>query len=128
VTFSSTRRRLSDTTISLDVPGVLYGDAALTLQAMIFDVIIGGLPDELVVDLAEVTYLGADGTPGAGARLRPGNFSSPPRLPSACSDESSLRTARTTPATPRSRSPVGNYVSDNLGNYVSDNRLNLGNY
>lgn len=48
MTFSAAPRRLNETVIS---------DAVVKLQMMIFDAIIGGLLDELVVDLSGVTLL-----------------------------------------------------------------------
>jgi anti-anti-sigma factor len=59
--FSCTARRISDTAISLELAGELRGHDIWTLQKMISAAIADGLPDELVVDLDEVTFLGRDG-------------------------------------------------------------------
>ncbi|MCW6008221.1 hypothetical protein K1W54_27300 [Micromonospora sp. CPCC 205371] len=54
-------RRVGDASISLDLVGELRGPDVVTLQTMIFQAIIEGLADELVVDLDGVDFLGADG-------------------------------------------------------------------
>jgi anti-anti-sigma factor len=61
VAFSGTARRVSDGAVNVELSGELRGDDIVRLQMMIFNAIVGGLPDELVVDLDGVTFLGRDG-------------------------------------------------------------------
>jgi len=61
LTFSGSARFLRDNVISVDLSGELRGLAVVKLQTMIFESIVAGLPDELVVDLEEVSFLGCDG-------------------------------------------------------------------
>jgi anti-anti-sigma regulatory factor len=61
VNFSGITLWISDTTINLTLAGELHGHDVVTLLKMIFGAIIGGLPDELILDLDETTFLGDDG-------------------------------------------------------------------
>ncbi|GAA4475606.1 STAS domain-containing protein [Phytohabitans houttuyneae] len=59
--FTGITRRAGDAVIGVDLAGELSGPDVVTLQTMIFEAIIEGSPDELIVDLGGVVFLGADG-------------------------------------------------------------------
>lgn len=54
-------RLVGDAVILLDLAGELRGADVVTLQGMIFEAILGRLPDELVVNLDGVSFLSGEG-------------------------------------------------------------------
>jgi len=61
MTLTGTTRWTSATIICLDLVGELSVPGAATIQTMICQALVDGLPDELIVDLDQVTFLDGDG-------------------------------------------------------------------